>query len=103
MKAIFVSVILVIVIAIKGQSEATTDWKEYKVIKCYTNRKFGCLILFDSFSQMKHNKNYNETVDGGQQEAMRKQVFLNKDAKIKQHNSGNSTYKLAHNLFSDRV
>ncbi len=53
--------------------------------------------------QIKHNKNYNETVDGGKQEKIRNQVFLDKDAKIKKHNSGNSTYKLAHNKFSDMV
>ncbi len=31
MKFLFVSAIIVIVIAFKGQSEAIDDWKEYKV------------------------------------------------------------------------
>ncbi|XP_046647089.1 ervatamin-B-like [Daphnia pulicaria] len=83
MKVLFVSVVLVIVIAsIKGQSEATAEWKEYKT---------------------KNSKNYNEKIDGGKQEKMRKQFFLNKDAKIKKHNSGNSPFKMAHNKFSDRT
>jgi hypothetical protein len=53
--------------------------------------------------QALHNKNYNETVDGGKEDNMRKQIFLDRDVKIKKHNSGKSNYTLAHNKFSDRV
>ena len=42
-------------------------------------------------------------MDGGKQEQMRKQIFLNKDASIRKHNSGKSNYKMGHNQFSDRV
>ena len=42
-------------------------------------------------------------MDGGKQEQMRKQIFLNKDAGIKKHNSGKSNNKMTHNQFSDRV
>jgi len=56
-----------------------------------------------SLIQTLHSKNYNETMDGGKQERMRKQIFLKKDANIKKHNSGKSNYKMGHNQFSDRV
>lgn len=72
--------------------------------KIWFNNLLNWLFQIESLLlQTKHSKNYNETVDGGKQDKMRQQVFLNKDAKIKKHNSGNATYKQALNKLSDRV
>ncbi|KAI9558062.1 hypothetical protein GHT06_014815 [Daphnia sinensis] len=57
-------------------------WKEYKKL---------------------HGKDYNEKLDGGKQENLRKAIFFKKDAKIREHNKGNHSYRLGHNQFSDRT
>lgn len=54
--------------------------------------------------QKKHGKDYNIAADGGKQDAMRKELFLNKTRIIEQHNSEKFTsFKREINKFSDMV
>ncbi|KZS11246.1 Uncharacterized protein APZ42_023963 [Daphnia magna] len=52
----------------------------------------------------KHGKDYNIAADGGKQDAMRKELFLNKTRIIEQHNSEKFTsFKREINKFSDML
>ncbi|KAI9558064.1 hypothetical protein GHT06_014817 [Daphnia sinensis] len=52
----------------------------------------------------KHGKDYNITADGGKEDAMRKELFLNKTRIIEQHNSEKfRSFKTEINKFSDML
>lgn len=50
-------------------------------------------------NQLSHGKNYGRPP----LEALRKELFLKVDAKIKKHNSENHSWKMGHNFLSDLV
>ena len=59
-------------------------------------------IDFDYF-KLKHGKHYTSFLYGDQEDKMRKELFLTQYAQIRQHNSGNSSFKQELNKFSDLV
>ncbi|KAK4011765.1 hypothetical protein OUZ56_020879 [Daphnia magna] len=79
MKLLLVFLASLFVLGINGQGD-DSRWKEYKRL---------------------NGKNYNEKLDGGKQENLRKAIFFQRDANIRKHNSGNHSFQIGHNKFSD--